>query len=84
MITLVLTTLSTVIVLLHMPTVSALAGVAREADGAELAGLGGDLLHPGVGPLVLLVITGLNVYKPRGLTPHGWRKQHEGVTQSQP
>ena len=49
LITLVLTTLSTVVLLLHMPTVSSLADVAREADGADLARLGGDLLHPGVG-----------------------------------
>jgi hypothetical protein len=63
--------------LLHMPTVSHLAGLARAADGADLATLGGDLFHPGVGLLVLLVITGLNVYKPQGLTPYGWRKQHE-------
>jgi hypothetical protein len=73
--TLVLTILSTVVLLLHMPTVSSLADVAREADGADLARLGGDLLHPGVGLLVLLVITVLNVYKPRGMTPYGWRKQ---------
>ena len=77
LITLVLTALSIVILLVHMPTVSFLADVAREADGADLAGLGGDLLHPGVGLLVLLVIMGLNVYKPRGLTPYGWRKQQE-------
>jgi hypothetical protein len=80
LITLALTTLSTVVLLLHMPTVSLLAAVARQADGAALAGLGGDLLHPGVGLLVLLVITGLNVYKPRGMTPYGWRKQHEERT----
>jgi hypothetical protein len=30
--------------------------------------------------LVLLVIAGLNVYKPRGLTPYGWRKQQERRT----
>src|SRR5439155_16545767 len=77
LITLVLTLFSTVVLLLHMPTVSALTHVAREADGAVLGGLGGDLFHPGVGLLVLLVITVLNVYKPRGLTPYGWRKQHE-------
>ena len=29
------------------------------------------------GLLVLLVIQGLNVYKPQGLTPCGWRKQQE-------
>ncbi len=77
LISLVLTILSIVVLLLHMPTVSSLADVAREADGAELSGLGGDLFHPGVGLGVLLAITVLNVYKPRGLTPYGWRRQHE-------
>ena len=80
LISLGLTVLSTVILLLHMPTVSALTEVARDADGAELSELGGDLLHPSVGLLVLFVITGLNVYKPRGLTPYGWRKQQERRT----
>jgi len=78
--TLLLTILSIVVLLLHMPTVSFLADVAQAADGAGLAALGGDLLHPAVGLVVLLVITGLNVYKPRGLTPYGWRKQHEQRT----
>jgi hypothetical protein len=77
LISLGLTVFSTVILLLHMPTVSALADMAQAADHGHLAELGGDLLHPGVGLLVLLVITGLNVYKPRGLTPYGWRKQQE-------
>jgi hypothetical protein len=73
----VLTILATAVLLLHMPTVSALAAVARTADGADRGGLGGDLVHAGGGLLVLLVITVLNVYKPPGLTPYGWRKQHE-------
>ena len=77
LITLVLTILATAVLLAHMPTVSALADMAREADGADLSGHGGDLVHAGGGLLVLLVITALNVYKPRGLTPYGWRKQHE-------
>jgi hypothetical protein len=74
---LVLTIFATIILLLHMPSVSFLADVAAEADSADLGRLGGDLLHPGVGLLVLLVIQALNVYKPRGLTPYGWRKQQE-------
>ena len=82
LITLGLTLLATVVLLLHMPTVSSLADVARAADGAALGGLGGDLFHAGGGLLVLLVITVLNVYKPRGLTPYGWRKQHEQRTVS--
>ena len=77
LISLALTILSTIVLVLHMPTVSATADVARAADGAALRGLGGDLLHPGVGLLVLLAIMALNVYKPRGLTPYGWRKQQE-------
>jgi len=77
LIALVLTILATVVLLLHMPTVSSLADVAREADSAHLGGLGGDLFHPGLGLVVLLVITVLNVYKPRGLTRYGWRKQQE-------
>jgi hypothetical protein len=84
LISLVLTIVAAVVLLLHMPTVSHLASVARTADAADLGGLGGDLLHPGAGLLVLLVITGLNVYKPRGMTPYGWRKQHEQRTVSQP
>src|ERR687885_1726972 len=77
LITLVLTTLSTVVLLLHMPTVSSLADGARKADGAHLRGAAGDLFHAGGGLLVLLVITVLNVYKPHGLTRYGWRKQQE-------
>lgn len=66
-----------------MPAVGVLADLAQAAHCADLAGLGGDLLHAGVGLLVLLVITGLNVYKPRGMTRYGWRKQHEQRTLSQ-
>ena len=75
LISLVLTGFSTLVLVLHMPTVSALAGMARQADAAEVRGLGGDLFHPGLGLLVLLVITVLNVYKPAGLTPYGRRQR---------
>jgi hypothetical protein len=88
---LVLTTFATVVLLLHMPDVSVLADVAREAEGAALdperehllSRLSqGDLLHPGLGLVVLLLVQVLNVYKPRGLTPYGWRKEKEGRTQT--
>ena len=84
LITLVLTSGATIVLLLHMPTVSALANVARKADGADLGGLGGDLFHAVGGLGVLLLITVLNVYKPRGLTPYGWRKQLERRAVSPP
>jgi hypothetical protein len=51
--------------------------VGRGAGGTGHGGMGGDLFHPGAGLVVLLAITVLNVYKPRGLTPYGWRKQQE-------
>ena len=84
LISLVLTIISTVVLLLHMPTVSVLADVAQAASAPDLAALGGDLFHPSIGLLILLVVTGLNVYKPRGLTRYGWRKQHEQRTISPP
>jgi hypothetical protein len=73
-IALVLTTLSLAVLLLHMPSVSTLAGLARTADDAAASQLGGDVLHPALGLLVLMVITVLNVHKPRGLTPYGQHK----------
>lgn len=83
LIALVLTIFSTVVLLLHMPTVSSRTDMARQADGADLGRLGGDLVHPGLGLVVLLVIAVLNVYKPRGMTRYGWRKQHERSARSQ-
>ena len=77
LLSLALTLFATAVLLLHLPDVSALAAAARAADGTAPGGLGGDLVHAGGGLLVLLVIAGLNVYKPRGLTRYGWRKQQE-------
>jgi hypothetical protein len=79
-----LTVFATVILLLHMPTVSSMAEMAQEAEGATLESLGGDLGHPGIGLVVLLVIQTLNVYKPVGLTRYGWRKQQEQRASSRP
>ncbi|MDQ4144374.1 MAG: DUF2269 domain-containing protein, partial [Actinomycetota bacterium] len=52
----VLTLFGTVVLLLHMPTVTSTVDFAIEAEAAALEGLGGDLLHPGIGLLLLLVI----------------------------
>ena len=86
-----LTTLSLAVLLLHMPSVSTLAGLARTADDdAAASRLGGDVLHPALGILVLLVVTVLNVHKPRGLTlmgnatNQGIEGQHRRVAQLPP
>jgi hypothetical protein len=74
---LVLTILANVVLLMHMQTVSDVAGIAAETPSAAVNGLPGELVHAGVGMLVLLVIQVLNMYKPRGMTPYGWSKQQE-------
>ena len=77
LISFVLTTLATIVLLLHMPDVSLLVDAVQEADGTRLDEFGGDLFHSGLGLVVLLVIQVLNVYKPRGLTRYGWRKKRD-------
>lgn len=81
---LLLTILATIVLLLNMQTVSFLAGVAAKTGNADPNGLWGELLHAGGGLLVLLVTTILSVYKPRGMTRYGWRKQNEQRMGSQP
>lgn len=52
---------------------------------ADLHAVGLQLVvHAAGGLLVLLVPVVLSVYKPRGLTPYGRRKQHEQRAPSQP
>ena len=78
LITLALTTVCLVVLVLHMPSVDAMTDLARAMEPSRLlGGMGGDLFHPSLGLAVLLLITGLNIYKPRGLTRYGWRKQRE-------
>lgn len=76
-----LTVFATIILVLHMPTVSYFTDLLGASGEADTAGLWGEVLHAGGGLLVLLVNTGLSVYKPRGLTPYGWRRQYEQPTQ---
>jgi hypothetical protein len=75
--TFLLTVLAAIVLFVHMSTVSFYADVAAEANSASRVGLRSELLHAGGGLLVLLVITGLNVYKPQGMTPYGQRKLDE-------
>jgi hypothetical protein len=72
---------ATIVLLLYTQTLSALADVAAETTAAseDLGALRSPspMLHAGAALLLLLVATTLAVYKPRGLTPYGLRKQHE-------
>ena len=72
-----LTVFAVAVLLLHMPTVSSTAEHAQSVEGSALKALGGDLEHPGIGLVILLVVQVLNLYKPSGLTRHGWRKKKQ-------
>jgi hypothetical protein len=82
---LLITLLCTVLMLVHMHPISTMAGVAAEKtlSGSDLHPLRFQLvLYAGAALVALLVITALSVYKPRGLTPYGWRKQQAQRTVS--
>ncbi len=84
---LLLTVLATIVLLLQMESISYIAGVAAETtlSSADLREARISLVaHAGGGLLVLLVPATLSVYKPRGMTRYGRRKQHERRTESQP
>jgi len=75
---LLVTVLSTLILLIHTPPISLLAGAATktvvfsaELQKAQLQ----MVIASGAALVVLLIITALSVYKPRGLTRYGQRKQ---------
>lgn len=85
---LLINVIATIVLLLYMQTLSYLAGVAADTtlSSDDLLGLRdpSPVLHAGVGLLLLLVAATLSVYKPRGRTRYGRRKQHEQRTVSQP
>ena len=71
---------ATTTLLIHTQPISVLASTAADAalSGAHLREARVQLVvAAGAGLLVLLVNTVLGVFKPRGLTPYGWRKQRE-------
>ena len=77
LISLLLTVLATIVLVVETGTVRSFAAVAADpmASSDDLRGLGSTLVHSIGGTVVLLVILVLNMYKPRGLTPYGWRMQ---------
>ncbi|MCA1443748.1 hypothetical protein I6F07_26760 [Ensifer sp. IC4062] len=70
-----LTVLTAVVLLLQLDLVGYVAAAA--AKKADLLGLRSSLVfHAAGGIVVLITTTVLSIYKPRGLTRYGWRKQH--------
>ena len=70
---LLLTLVATTVLLLEAQTVRTLAEAA--GSGADPRDLPGTLPHSIGGLVVLLAVTVLSIYKPKGLTRYGWRKQ---------
>ena len=74
---LVMTVFATIVLLTYMKTFSAMAAVAANPS-ADLASVRNPspVLHAVLALLLLLVTTVLALYKPRGMTRYGWRKEH--------
>ncbi len=85
LISLLLTIFATVILLAETQTISYFADRAADptTSSDDLRVLGNTLVHSVGGTVVLLVILVLNMYKPRGMTQIGWRKQQEQRSASQ-
>ena len=71
---------ATIVLLLYMQSLGYLADLAAETSSSGV--LGGlrspsPTLHAAAALLLLLVAAALSVYKPRGMTRYGWRKQNE-------
>ena len=76
LIKLLLTAFATAVLLAKLPMIAAAARLAAAgASALDLRDIGRQLLfHAAAGLAVLLVPTVLSVYKPRGLTRHGFRQ----------
>jgi len=83
LISLVLTTIATIVLLVETQTISSLAEMAADPRTSDdhLRAMPNTLAHSIGGSLVLFVVLVLNIYKPQGLTRHGWRKQQKERSQ---
>ena len=75
---LLITVVATLILLTYMDTFRSMAEVAAN----NVADIGivrnpSPIIHAALALIVLLIATVLAIYKPRGMTPYGWRKQQE-------
>lgn len=78
---LVLNIFANIILLMYMQSITHYAAIAANTtlSNSDLMALRDPthVLHSGGALVVLLVATVLGVYKPRGVTPYGRRKQHK-------
>lgn len=74
----VLTTIAVAVLLVEARVISRLGSLASDPASSDQAlhAAGSTLPHSLGGMLVLVVVLFLNVYKPSGLTPYGWRRRY--------
>lgn len=79
LISFLLTVMATAVLLVETRVIGSLAEMAADpaSSGEHLRAMPSTLVHSVGGTEVLLVILVLNVYKPQGMTRHGWRRQQE-------
>jgi len=79
LISLLLTLFATAVLVSETGLIVRTAVIAADPGTSEvnLRALPSTLLHSAGGTALLLVVQTLNMYKPRGLTRYGWRKQQE-------
>jgi hypothetical protein len=86
---LVITTGATILLLVHTQAIDLLAGIAGKTAVLDAYPYGMQLKLVATSAatvVVLIMLTGLAVYKPRGLTPYGQRRQDEwgkGITSAE-
>ncbi len=77
---LVINVFASIVLLMYMQSLGYLADLAvQSSSSGDLTGLrsSSPVLHAGGALLLLLLATVLGLYKPRGITRYGWRKQQE-------
>lgn len=73
-----ITVLAAIILFMYTQTLEQLGAMARDSTlTIDDLRNGSPVLHSGLAVLALLVNTTLSVYKPRGMTKYGRRKQRE-------
>jgi hypothetical protein len=81
-ISLLLTVAATLVLVSEVAVITRAAAIAADptTSDIDLRGLPPTLPHSVGGLVVLLIVQVMNIYKPQGLTPYGWRKQREERT----
>ena len=81
----VITVFSTVILMIYMQTFDAMSRIAADATAAiQSVRNPSPIVHAALAMLLLTVAAVLGIYKPRGLTRYGWRKEHERMDHNSP